>query len=138
MEIITNEIIRTVVEALLIPIMTILSAYIVQLLKVKISTLSDTQFKNYLSASLDELNQAINTAVGKVAQTYVDSLKDKEVFTVEAQKEAYQKTMDAVMAILSDEEKTYLTNTFGDLETYLQTQIEATVSANKKTPTVTE
>ena len=51
-----------------------------------------------------------------------------------------RKAASAILSvgILSDEAKTYLTNTFGDLETYLQTQIEATVSANKKTPTATE
>ena len=39
------------------------------------------------------------------------------------------------MAILSDDAKTYINETFGDVETYLTTQIEAAVNENK---TVTE
>lgn len=134
MEIITNEIIRTVVEALLIPIMTILSAYIVQLLKVKISTLSDTQFKNYLSSSLDELNQAINTAVGKVAQTYVDSLKKDGKFNTEEQKIALKAAYDTTLAILSNDTSEFLEKqlTKEGFQEMIISKIEELVGLNKQ------
>ena len=125
-------------EVCIVPLLGILTAFLIQYInakKVEISTNVDNKLADkYISMLADTITKCVIAT----NQTYVDSLKDKEVFTVEAQKEAYQKTMDAVMAILSDEAKTYLTNTFGDLETYLQTQIEATVSANKKAPTTTE
>ena len=129
---------QQIFEVCIVPLLGILTAFLVQYInakKVEISTNVDNKLADkYISMLADTITKCVIAT----NQTYVDSSKDKEVFTVEAQKEAYQKTMDAVMAILSDEAKTYLTNTFGDLETYLQTQIEATVSANKKAPTTTE
>ena len=129
---------QQIFEVCIVPLLGILTAFLIQYInakKVEISTNVDNKLANKY---INMLADTITKCVIATNQTYVDSLKNKEVFTVEAQKEAYQKTLDAVMAILSDEAKTYLTNTFGDLETYLQTQIEATVSANKKTPTATE
>ena len=129
---------QQIFEVCIVPLLGILTAFLIQYInakKVEISTNVDNKLADKY---INMLADTITKCVIATNQTYVDSLKNKEVFTVEAQKEAYQKTMDAVMAILSDEAKTYLTNTFGDLETYLQTQIEATVSANKKAPTTTE
>lgn len=129
---------QQIFEVCIVPLLGILTAFLIQYInakKVEISTNVDNKLADKY---INMLADTITKCVIATNQTYVDSLKNKEVFTVEAQKEAYQKTMDAVIAILSDEAKTYLTNTFGDLETYLQTQIEATVSANKKAPTTTE
>ena len=129
---------QQIFEVCIVPLLGILTAFLIQYInakKVEISTSVDNKLADKY---INMLADTITKCVIATNQTYVDSLKNKEVFTVEAQKEAYQKTLDAVMAILSDEAKTYLTNTFGDLETYLQTQIEATVSANKKAPTTTE
>lgn len=129
---------QQIFEVCIVPLLGLLTAFLIQYInakKVEISTNVDNKLADKY---INMLADTITKCVIATNQTYVDSLKDKEVFTVEAQKEAYKKTMDAVMAILSEEAKTYLTNTFGDLETYLQTQIEATVSANKKVPTITE
>ena len=134
----TLMLLQQIFEVCIVPLLGILTAFLIQYInakKVEISTNVDNKLANKY---INMLADTITKCVIATNQTYVDSLKDKEVFTVEAQKEAYKKTMDAVMAILSEEAKTYLTNTFGDLETYLQTQIEATVSANKKAPTITE
>jgi hypothetical protein len=40
-------------------------------------------------------------------------------------------SMDAVLAVLTDDAKEYLTNAFGDLDAYLTTKIEAEVKAQK-------
>ena len=61
-------------------------------------------------------------------------LKDKNAFDGEAQKEAFKKTSDAVMLILSQEAKDYLSTIYGDLNQYIITQIEASVNENKKKP----
>ena len=48
-----------------------------------------------------------------------------------AQKVAFQKTYDAVIAILSDDAKEYLTNVYGDLTVFITNMIEAEVNRNK-------
>ena len=134
----TLMLLQQIFEVCIVPLLGILTAFLIQYINTKKAEISTNVDNKLADKYINMLADTITKCVIATNQTYVDSLKDKEVFTVEAQKEAYQKTMDAVMAILSDEAKTYLTNTFGDLETYLQTQIEATVSANKKAPTTTE
>lgn len=65
-------------------------------------------------------------------QTYVEALKKNGAFTKEAQEEAFNRTMDAVLAVLSDEAKDYIIAATGDLNTYLTQLIEAEVNDNKK------
>ena len=65
-------------------------------------------------------------------QTYVDALKKEGSFDKEAQEIAFQKTFNAVMAILSEDMKQYIIETFGDLQVYLFQLIEAQVAQEKK------
>ena len=46
----------------------------------------------------------------------------------EAQKEAFELTYNAVMAVLTDEAKHYLAAIYGDLTAYITTRIEAEVN----------
>ena len=80
---------------------------------------------------LDMLEDTIMKSVISTTQTYVDTLKGKNAFDVEAQKIAFKMSYDAVMATLTDEAKTYLTTIVADLESYITTRIEYNVSVNK-------
>ena len=64
-------------------------------------------------------------------QTYVNSLKEQNAFDAEAQKTAFNKTMNAVLEILSEDAKQYIIETTGDLNTYLTNLIEAEVNKNR-------
>ena len=57
--------------------------------------------------------------------------EERQRILVEAQKEAFQKTLSAVLSLLSDEAKTYIQTAYGDLNTYLTTQIEAVVNEKR-------
>ena len=77
------------------------------------------------------LTNTIASCVMATNQTYVETLKQKGEFTQEAQKEAFTRTYENVLCILSDECKVYLETSFGDLQTYITNRIEAEVKANK-------
>ena len=79
------------------------------------------------------LADTINNCVIATNQTYVEALKKAGAFDMEAQKTAFNMTKNAVLAILSDEAKRYLTNAVGDLNEYITQQIEAAVNVNKIT-----
>ena len=64
-------------------------------------------------------------------QDYVEALKKDKIFDADAQKEALQMTLDAVMNILTDEAKVYLTEAYGDLNAYIVQKIEAEVNMTK-------
>lgn len=125
--------VQQIFEVCIIPLLGILTAYAVQYIKAKSNELQAATESAMADKYIALLADTITKCVIATNQTYVDSLKNKEAFTKEAQKEAFQKTLDSVMAILSDDAKVYINNTFGDVETYITTQIEAAVNQNKIT-----
>ena len=94
------------------------------------SKTDDETLKKYL----DMLDKTIVDCVLATNQTYVESLKGQNAFTKEAQMEAFKKTYDAIMAILTEDAKEYLNETLGDLSGYITTKIEAEVNTNKAQP----
>jgi hypothetical protein len=84
-----------------------------------------------MSKYLDMVEKTVTNCVMTTNQTYVDSLKQEGKFDADAQKIAFDKTLDAVLAILSEDAKLYLTQIFGDLNVYLTNLIESQVKINK-------
>jgi hypothetical protein len=91
------------------------------------TNVDDATLKKYM----DMLTQTISDCVIATNQTYVESLKQQGKFDLEAQKEAFNLTKDAVLAILSEEAQTYLSTAVGDLNAYITKKIEAEVNLNK-------
>jgi hypothetical protein len=125
-------------EVCIIPLMGILTAYAVAYLKAKkeeilakIATNRTQEEKELASKYLNMVEKTVTDCVMATNQTYVDSLKQEGKFDSEAQKAAFNKTLDAVLAILTDDAKEYLTQIFGDLNVYLTNLIESQVKINK-------
>ena len=73
----------------------------------------------------------VTNAVRSVFQTYVEALKKNGTFDAKSQKIALTKAKDEALAQMTDDIKEYITSTYGDLETWLTTQIEATINILK-------
>ena len=125
--------IREIIEVCLIPLLGVLVTYLVKYINTKSQELeasTDNELaKKYISLS----SSTITNCVIATNQTYVETLKKQGKFDAEAQKEAFNMTLNAVMALLTDEAKQYLSEIYGDLNTYITNQIEATVNQNKIT-----
>lgn len=80
---------------------------------------------------MDMLTNTITECVLATNQTYVEALKQQNKFDLEAQKIAFDKTSEAVMAILTEDAKKYLESAVGDLELFIRQKIEAEVNLNK-------
>lgn len=118
-------------EVCIIPLLAVLTTYLVKYIQVKsaeITTQSDNVLVDKYTTMLAD---TISACVLATNQTYVESLKKQGAFNVEAQKVAFNMTLEAVMNILSDEAKEYLSEAFGDLNSYITSQIEASVNVNK-------
>ena len=129
-----TEILQNLFVVVIIPLLGLITKYIVQFFMVKNEELKEKTDNEMFKKYFDMLNKTITNCVIATNQTYVDALKDKNAFTAEAQKEALQKTYNAIMAILSEDAKDYLTNATGDLQGYIMNLIEAQVKENKSTP----
>lgn len=125
------EILTLLLEIVIIPLLGVLTVYIVTLLKAKTKEITDKIENDKADKYIYMLSDTITKCVIATNQTYVDSLKKDKAFTKEAQQEALKMTADAVLAILSDEAKAYLPTIVGDLNTYIITQIESEVNCLK-------
>lgn len=122
------QVLQQIFELCIVPLLGILTAYIVKLVQKKINEIEDGIENKKAKKYLDMLNDTIAECVVATNQTYVWALKDKNAFDVDAQKEALEITKNKVMEILTDEAKEYLNEAYGDLGEYIITKIESTVN----------
>ena len=125
-------ILQQIFELCIIPLLGIVTFYIVQFIKTKTEELNANNSNEVLSKYIEMLSNTICECVIATNQTYVDSLKAQGKFDAEAQKKAFEMTYNSVISILTDEAKIYLTSIYGDLTAYITNMIEAEVNKNKK------
>lgn len=121
-------------ELCVIPLLGILTMYLVQFIRVKSKEITDKTDSDLADKYIQMLTDTITTCVIATNQTYVESLKRQGKFDAEAQKEAFNLTYNAVMAVLTEEAKHYLASIYGDLTAYITTRIEAEVNVSKIVP----
>ena len=125
------EVLGQVFNLCIFPLLAVLTAFAVKWLSAKELEILDKVDNNTADKYIAMLFETITDCVSATTQTYVDSLKKQGKFDGEAQKIAFQKTYEAVLATLTDDAKEYLSNIYGDLKTYLTNKIEAEVKAQK-------
>lgn len=123
-----------ILEVCIIPLLGILTAYFVKWVNAKSVEIQNKVDNDTADKYIAMLDDTICACVIATTQTYVEALKKENAFTKEAQKEAFNLTFNAVMAVLTDEAKGYLSEIYGDLTAYITNKIEAEVSLNKITP----
>lgn len=125
------DILKQIFDVCIIPLMGILTAYIVKYIKAKSDEITLNSENETLNKYVILLTDTISQCVIATNQTYVESLKKENAFDYECQKNAFKQTYDAVMNILTDEAKKYLSQIYGDLNAYIQQRIEAEVKLQK-------
>ena len=122
------QVLQQIFELCVVPLLGILTAYIVKLVQKKINEIEDNIGNKKVNKYLDMLNETIAECVVATNQTYVWALKQEGSFDKEAQQHALELTKDKVLEILTDDAKQCLDTAYGDLETYILTKIESTVN----------
>lgn len=123
-----------ILEVCIIPLFGILTAYIVKYINAKSNEIQIKVNNDTADKYIAMLADTITACVMATNQTYVESLKKQNAFTAEAQKEAFNLTYNAVMSVLTEDAKRYLTEAYGDLTAYITTKIEAEVNVSKIVP----
>lgn len=129
----TMTLLSQIMEVVVIPLLGILTAYVVKIVNAKLEEISTSRKNELEKKYIEMLNDTISDCVIATTQTYVESLKKQGSFDAKAQKEAFNQTYSAVIDILSEEAKEYLNEAIGDLNLYITQKIEAEVSINKTT-----
>lgn len=99
-----------------------------------VDKVEDNTAKRYLKMALEDVSDAVEHTF----QTYVDSLKDKGEFNKEAGEEAFNRAKERALSLMSEDVKKYIETAYGDLNLWLETQIEANVRAGKMGVSVTQ
>ncbi|MGP1568485.1 MAG: hypothetical protein ACTTHM_07190 [Peptoanaerobacter stomatis] len=122
---------QTILIQLLIAILPILSAFIIRLLNLKSNEIKQLTKNKLLDKYIDYAADIIKKVVIAVNQTYVDKLKEHKIFTEEKQKQAFKLAKDKILSILTEDVKKAILLLYGDLNSFLDAQIEATVKELK-------
>ena len=122
-EIIIN-IISVVVTSIVLPLISIAGAKLIQFINSKIKN-------NKAADLLTTATTIVINAVRSVFQTYVEALKKEGSFNKDAQIIALNKAKDIALTQMTDEVKEYLVTTYGSLDSWLDTNIEATINILK-------
>ncbi len=122
-EILLN-ILSVVVTAIIIPLISFLGLKLTQWLNTKIQNEKG-------QALIKKATEIVLNSVRCVFQTYVDSLKKSGNFNADAQKIAFNLAKETALKQLGDDAKNYIIQNYGDLQEWLNTQIEASINLLK-------
>ena len=126
-----QELILTIFQVCIIPLLGVLTTFFVKWVNAKSAEIQTNIDDATLRKYMGMLTETIADCVVATNQTFVETLKAQGKFDEEAQKEAFRQTSMAVIQILSEDAKEYLSYAVGDLETYITKKIEAEVNLNK-------
>lgn len=118
------SIISIVVTTVVLPLITLGGTRLIQFLNQKIK---DEKTRTIMTG----LTSIIERAVRSVFQTYVESLKKNNTFNKEAQAKALDLATTEVKRQLTDETANFIKQTYGDVNTFITSQIEATINLLK-------
>ena len=109
------NILQQIFELCIIPLLAIITRSLVIYISTKKDELKSKTDNELAKKYLDLLNDTIANCVIATNRTYVEALKKGNAFTADAQKAAFEKTYQAVIATLSEEAQKYLPEVVGDL-----------------------
>lgn len=134
-----NVILICVVVSIVVPIIAGLLAWGISVLKKLVNEKIDNAT---LKAVLNDGLTVIENSVKYTYQTYVEGMKDKDIFDANAQKQALQMAKDKALSMLSEGFINMIKDMYGDVNNWLETNIESTIytlkNSNKTVDKVTE
>jgi dsDNA-binding SOS-regulon protein len=85
-----------------------------------------------IKAHIIELANIVKEVVLEVSQTFVDKMQKAGNWNDDTKKEALSMALSKAQSLMSDELKTWVSETYGDVTAYLTTLIEAQIKENSK------
>lgn len=130
-----SEFLTQLLQAVIIAAITVCASFLIRFLNQKSGQIAAETDSVELKNLLEQVTDAVTTAVTYTSQTFVDALKKDGLFDADAQKEALQKSLDKAVSLLSETAQSTLEEIYGNLNDYLTSKIEAEVRSQKITLT---
>ena len=115
------NILSCIVTVIILPLITLLGSKLIKWISKKID--DENLEKNLIKAT-----NIVLDAVKYVLQTYVDNLKKEGKLTKDAQLIAFNKAKEIVLSQFNEEIKNYIKDNFGDIDSWIDVQIEASIN----------
>lgn len=115
------NILSCIVTVIILPLITLLGSKLIKWISKKIDD-------ENLEKILIKATNIVLDAVKYVLQTYVDNLKKEGKFTKDAQLIAFNKAKEIVLSQFNEEIKSYIKDNFGDIDSWVDVQIEASIN----------
>lgn len=125
------EFIQDLLFAVISAAVPVLTIYACKFLSTKRNEIKIKIDNENIAKILDTVVDTVARCVVNTNQTFVDSLKASGSFTEEAAKEAFNKSKDTALKMLSEEAVNVIKLIYGDLDVYLDTLIESLVNEYK-------
>lgn len=122
-EILINAI-SVIVTVVVIPIITLLGTKLVSWINGKINNEKSAE-------ALTAATNAVVSAVKTILQTYVEALKKEGKFDEVSQRKAFNQARILALSQINTDVQMYVEKTYGSFDTWLTTQIEATINTLK-------
>ena len=116
---------------MLVLVLTALCGYLLTYINKKKQALQQDINNELVTKYTDLIEQTIIDCVTATNHTYVEALKKEGAFTKEAQREAFSRTLNNIMSILTEDCYEYLTTITSDVDKYIANKIEAEVNFAK-------
>jgi len=126
------ELVQDLLYILLTAAVPVLTTYLCKFLYEKWTGNKDSVKNEHIKAVLEQVVSMVCDVVAATTQTYVDELKKNGEFTKEAATEAFKRSKETAMQLLTEEAKDIISKVYGNIDVYLDTLIEATVKSQKK------
>lgn len=128
-----NEFYREFLLGLITLVVSGIGTLVMKLISIKIDSIIAQTSEQKKIAFLNWVEKdIIIKCINTTTQTYVQSLKDNKNFDKEAQKEALEKTADAVKQLLTKDNTEILSSYVGDITAWITTHIENYILESKK------
>lgn len=118
-------------QILLVPVLGAVATFLIALINAKKEEIKQNTDNALVKKYLDLVSNTVVACVSATNQTYVEAMKENNLFDEEAQKIAFQQTYNAVMSIISEDVKVYLEEIVGDFDEFITAKIEAEVNQQK-------
>ena len=118
------NVISVLVTTVVLPLISIGGTQLIKLINSKIKN-------NKASKLLATATEIVINAVRSVFQTYVESLKESGKFDAQCQVTALNKAKEVALHQMTSDVTGYITETYGDVDSWLTIQIEATINTLK-------
>jgi len=126
-----RELTLTCIHASLVVAVPALTSQLIRFLLAKANHVKSITDNDTAARYIDEVSEAISTAVLHTSQTYCDELKRTDSFNVEHQRLAFQKALFHAKQLITVDAAEFINKAHGDITQYIESRIEAEIKRTK-------